>query len=108
MCSSSGCRPSPAERREACEQMKLYQELGLERLPLDEDISFDRTVLDSKAEIILYEFLKNLGIMSEHNRPIDSGSYSYWPDFTFTIDGKKIYLAHMGKFEDPQYHRKLQ
>ena len=77
MC-SSGCRPSPAERREAGEQMKLYQELGLEKLSLDEDISFDRTVLDSKAEIILYEFLKNLGIMSEHNRPIDSGSYSYF------------------------------
>ena len=68
---------SPAERREARQQMKLYQELGLEKLPLDKDISFDGTVLDSRAEIILYEFLKNLGIVSEHNRPIDSGSYSY-------------------------------
>ena len=43
---------SPAERREARQQMKLYQELGLEKLSLDEDISFDRTVLDSKAEIL--------------------------------------------------------
>ena len=50
---------SPAERREARQQMKLYQELGLEKLPLDKDISFDGTVLDSRAEIILYEFLKN-------------------------------------------------
>ena len=33
---------SPAERREARQQMKLYQELGLEKLPLDKDISFDR------------------------------------------------------------------
>ena len=90
---------SPAERREARQQMKLYQELGLEKLPLDKDISFDGTVLDSRAEIILYEFLKNLGIVTEHNRPIDSGSYSYWPDFTFTIDGKKMYLEHMGKLE---------
>ena len=97
---------SPAERREARQQMKLYQELGLEKLPLDKDISFDGTVLDSRAEIILYEFLKNLGIVTEHNRPIDSGSYSYWPDFTFTIDGKRMYLEHMGKLEDPQYHRK--
>ena len=70
---------SSAERREARQQMKLYQELGLEKLPLDKDISFDGTVLDSRAEIILYEFLKNLGIISEHNRPIDSGSYSYCP-----------------------------
>ena len=97
---------SPAERHEARQQMKLYQELGLEKLPMDKDISFDGTVLDSWAEIILYEFLKNLGIVSEHNRPIDSGSYSYWPDFTFNINGKKVYLEHMGKLEDPQYHRK--
>ena len=97
---------SPAERREARQQMKLYQELGLEKLPLDKDVSFDGTVLDSRAEIILYEFLKNLGIVTEHNRPIDSGSYSYWPDFTFTIDGKRMYLEHMGKLDDPQYHRK--
>ena len=97
---------SPAERHEARQQMKLYQELGLEKLPLDKDISFDGTVLDSRAEIILYEFLKNLGIASEHNRPIDSGSYSYWPDFTFTINGKRMYLEHMGKLDDPQYHRK--
>ena len=69
---------SPSERREARQQMKLYQELGLEKLPLDKDVSFDGTVLDSRAEIILYESLKNLGIMSEHNRPIDSGSYSYF------------------------------
>ena len=53
-----------------------------------------------------YEFLKNLGIVTEHNRPIDSGSYSYWPDFTFIIDGKRVYLEHMGKLDDPQYHRK--
>ena len=86
--------------------MELYQELGLEKLPLDKDISFDGTLLDSRAEIILYEFLKNLCIVTEHNRPIDSGSYSYWPDFTFTIDGKRMYLEHMGKLEDPQYHRK--
>ncbi len=92
---------SSAERREARQQMKLYQELGLEKLPLDKDVSFDGTVLDSRAEIILYEFLKNLGIASEHNRPIDSGSYSYWPDFTFTINGKKVYLEHMGKLDDP-------
>ncbi len=97
---------SPAERREARQQMKLYQELGLEKLPLDKDIAFDGTVLDSRAEIILYEFLKNLGIASEHNRPIDSGSYSYWPDFTFTINGKRMYLEHMGKLDDPQYRRK--
>ncbi len=97
---------SPAERREARQQMKLYQELGLEKLPLDKDISFDGTVLDSRAEIILYEFLKNLGIMSEHNRPIDSGSYSYRPDFTFTINNKRMYLEHMGKLDDPQYRRK--
>ena len=97
---------APSERREARQQMKLYQELGLEKSPLDKDISFDGTVLDSRAEIILYEFLKNLGIVSEHNRPIDSGSYSYWPDFTFTINGKKVYLEHMGKLDDPQYHRK--
>ena len=63
-------------------------------------------MLDSRAEIILYEFLKNLGIACEHNRSIDSGSYSYWPDFTFAINGKRIYLEHMGKLEDPQYHRK--
>ena len=37
---------------------------------------------------------------------LDSGSYSDWPDFTVTIDGKKVYLEHMGKLEDPQYHRK--
>ena len=61
---------SPAERREARQQMKLYQELGLEKLPLDKDVSFDGTVLDSRAEIILYEFLKNLDIMGEHNRSI--------------------------------------
>ena len=85
---------SPAERGKG---------LGLEKLPLDKDIS---TVLDSRAEIIPYEFLKNLGIISEHNRPIDSGSYSYWPDFTFTINGKRMYLEHMEKLEDPQYHRK--
>ncbi len=97
---------SPAERREVRQQIKLYQELGLEKLPLDKDISFDGTVLDSRAEIILYEFLKNLGIVAEHNRPIDSGSYSYWPDFTFNINGKRVYLEHMGKLEDPQYHRK--
>ena len=97
---------SPAERREARQQMRLYQELGLEKLPLDKDISFDGTVLDSRAEIILYEFLKNLGIKTEHNRPIDSGSYSYWPDFTFTINGKRVYLEHMGKLDDPQYRRK--
>ena len=41
---------SPAERREARQQMKLYQELGLEKLPLDKDISFDGTVLDSRAD----------------------------------------------------------
>ena len=82
------------------------EELGLEKLPLDKDIAFDGTVLDSRAEIILYEFLKNLGIETEHNRPIDSGSYSYWPDFTFTIDGKRMYLEHMDKLEDPQYRRK--
>ena len=50
--------------------------------------------------------MKNLGIVTEHNRPIDSGSYSYWPDFTFIIDGKRVYLEHMGKLDDPQYHRK--
>ena len=44
--------------------------------------------------------------MTEHNCPIDSGSYSYWPDFTFNINGKRVYLEHMGKLEDPQYHRK--
>ena len=38
---------SPAERHEARQQMKLYQELGLEKLPMDKDISFDGTVLDS-------------------------------------------------------------
>ena len=97
---------SPAERREARQQMKLYQELGLEKLPLDKDVSFDGTVLDSRAEIILYEFLKSLGIATEHNRPIDSGPYSYWPDFTFNINGKKVYLEHMGKLDDPQYRRK--
>ena len=97
---------SPAERHEARQQMKLYQELGLEKLPLDKDISFDGTVLESRAEIILYEFLKNIGIASVHNRPSNSGSYSYWPDFTFTIDGKWMYLEHMGKLEAPQYHRK--
>ena len=43
---------SSAERREARQQMKLYQELGLEKLPLDKDIAFDGTVLDSRAEII--------------------------------------------------------
>ena len=94
----------PAERRKARQQMKLYQELGFEKLPLDKDISFDGTILDSRAEIILYEFLKSLGIASEHNRPIDSGSYSYW--LTFNINGKKVYLEHMGKLDDPQYHRK--
>ena len=47
-----------------------------------------------------------MGIACEHNRPIDSGSYSYWPDFTFNINGKRVYLEHMGKLEDPQYHRK--
>ena len=55
---------SPAERREVRQQMKLYQELGLEKFPLDKDVSFDGTVLDSRAEIILYEFLRNLGLMS--------------------------------------------
>ena len=97
---------SPSERREARQQMKLYQELGFEKLPLDKDISFDGTVLDSRAEIILYEFLKNLGIATEHNRPIDFGSYSYWLDFTFNINGKRMYLEHMGKLDDPQYRRK--
>ena len=86
--------------------MKLYQELGLEKFPLDKDVAFDGTVLDSRAEIIIYEFLKNLGIASEHNRPIDSGSYSYLPDFTFNINSKRMYLEHMGKLEDPQYRRK--
>ena len=87
---------SSAERREARQQMKLYQELGLEKLPLDKDVAFDGTVLDSRAEIILYEFLKNLGIIaSEHNRPIDSGSYSYWPDFTFNYQWQKdVSRAH--------------
>ena len=97
---------SPAERREARQQMKLYQELGLEKLPLDKDVSFDGTVLDSRAEIILYEFLRNLGLKAEHNRPIDPHPYSYLPDFTFTLNGKRMYLEHMGKLEDPQYHRK--
>ena len=90
---------SPAERREVRQQMRLYQELGLEKLPLDKDISFDGTDLGSRAEIILYEFLKNLGIVSEDNRPIDTGPYSYW--LTFIIDGKKVYLKHMGKLEGP-------
>ena len=43
------------ERREARQQMKLYQEFGLEKLPLDKDVSFDGMVLDSRAEIILYD-----------------------------------------------------
>ena len=60
----------------------------------------------SIPELRSYEFLKNLGIKSEHNRPIDSGSYSYWPDFTFNLTGKRMYLEHMGKLDDPQYHRK--
>ena len=97
---------SPAERREVRQQMKLYQELGLEKLPLDKDVSFDGTVLDSRAEIILYEFLRNLGLKAEHNRPIDPHPYSYLPDFTFTLNGKRMYLEHMGKLEDPQYRRK--
>ena len=46
---------SLAERREARQQMKLYQEFGLEKLPLDKDVSFDGMVLDSRAEIILYD-----------------------------------------------------
>ena len=41
---------SPAERREARQQIKLYQELGLEKLPLDKDVAFDGTVLDSRAD----------------------------------------------------------
>ena len=81
---------SPAERGKGLE---------LEKLPLDKDISFDGTDLGSRAEIILYEFLKNLGIVSEDNRPIDTGPYSYW--LTFIIDGKKVYLKHMGKLEGP-------
>ena len=97
---------SPAERREVRQQMKLYQELGLEKLPLDKDVSFDGTVLDSRAEIILYEFLRNLGLKAEHNRPVDPHPYSYLPDFTFTLNGKRMYLEHMGKLEDPQYRRK--
>ena len=97
---------SPAERREVRQQMKLYQELGLEKFPLDKDVSFDGTVLDSRAEIILYEFLRNLGLKAEHNRPVDPHPYSYLPDFTFTLNGKRMYLEHMGKLEDPQYRRK--
>ena len=46
---------SLAERPEARQQMKLYQEFGLEKLPLDKDVSFDGMVLDSRAEIILYD-----------------------------------------------------
>jgi len=90
---------SPAERREVRQQIRLYQELGLEKLPLDKNISFDGTDLDSRAEIVLYEFLKNLGIVSEHNRPIDTGPYSYW--LTFIIDGKKVYLKQMGRLKGP-------
>ncbi len=69
-------------------------------------IRYERIYPRIENNEVLYEFLKDLGIMSEHNRPIDSGSYSYWPDFTFTINGKRMYLEHMGKLDDPYYHRK--
>lgn len=94
-----------AERREIHQQMKLYDELALDKLPDNKNVALDGVTMDSREEIVAYDLLNQAGISSKHDKALDDDPYSYRPDFIFKIVNKTFYYEHMGKIQDPDYHR---
>lgn len=71
--------------------------------------TYDRTMVRSKSEALIYNFLLRMGVTFIYELPLETKVRTFYPDFTILseIDYRSIYrIEHQGMMSDPGYRKR--
>lgn len=72
--------------------------------------TYDGTMVRSKSEALIYNFLSSLGITFVYELPLETKIKTFYPDFTILseVDYRSIYrIEHQGMMDDPVYSERF-
>lgn len=73
--------------------------------------TYDRTMVRSKSEALIYNFLLRMGVTFIYELPLETKVRTFYPDFTILseIDYRSIYrIEHQGMMNDPGYRERYE
>jgi ATP-dependent DNA helicase RecQ len=88
----------------------LHQEigryLGVDKFQMDRiHQTVSGVMVRSKSEVIIANLLSQYGIPFEYERYLIASGVGFLPDFTLFVDGKELYLEHLGRLDLEQYRQ---
>lgn len=94
---------------------EVYPEYNFQPIEFNNNIAFDNILLNSKEELVVYEFIKrNLkfsikAIGLKKNRKYYNEEYNeyYCPDFIIDINNKKIIIEYFGLFRKTEINHSM-